>query len=152
VGVITVFGAKAGLEFNNFGLLFDMKGFAVDFYNTDYCCLMLDLDADALALDVALTEQGRAPIDAASDFWVIGPGTTKYSLSTCPSKMPFLLSAAKQGHVTFVERLMRHYGCDVNYLDDDGNTALHLAAYYGHADVVATLLGSGLISDLTIKN
>ena len=47
---------------------------------------------------------------------------------------------------------MRHYGCDVNYLDKNGNTALHLAAYYGHADVVATLLGSGLISDLTIKN
>jgi ankyrin repeat protein len=47
---------------------------------------------------------------------------------------------------------MRHYGCNVNSVDLEGNTALHLAAYYGHADVVATLLDSGLISDLTIKN
>jgi len=64
--------------------------------------------------------------------------------------MPFLLRAAKQGRATFVERLMRHYECDVNSVDLEGNTALHLAAYYGHADVVATLLDSGLISDLTI--
>jgi ankyrin repeat protein len=40
----------------------------------------------------------------------------------------------------------------VNYPDKDGNTALHLAAYNGHADVVATLLDSGQISDLTIQN
>jgi hypothetical protein len=152
VGVITVFGARAGLEFNNFGHQFDTKGFAVDFYNADYSSLLLDLDADEHALDVALTEQGRARIDAASGFWVIGPGTTHFSLSTWPPGMPFLLRAAKEGRATFVERLMGHYGCDVNYLDKDGNTALHLAAYYGHADVVATLLDSGLVSDLTIKN
>ena len=152
VGVITVFGARAGLEFNNFGHQFDTKGFAVDFYNTDYCCLLLDLDADEHALDVALTEQGRARIDAASGLWVIGPVTTPYPLSTWPPGMPFLLRAAKEGRATFVERLMMHYGCDVNYLDKDGNTALHLAAYYGHADVVATLLNLGLISDLTVKN
>jgi hypothetical protein len=40
----------------------------------------------------------------------------------------------------------------VNYLDKDGNTALHQAAYFGHADVVATLVDSGLISDLNNKN
>jgi len=42
----------------------------------------------------------------------------------------------------------------VNYLDKDGNTDLHLTAYYGHADVVAKLLdrGPGLISDVTRKN
>jgi hypothetical protein len=149
-----VFGAKAGLdsEFNNFGHQFDTDRFAVDFYKLDFSSLLLNLNADAPALDVALTEQGRARIDAASGVWVIGPGTTKYSLSSWPPEMPFLLTAAKQGRATFVERLMRHYGCDVNYLDKDGNTALHLAAYYGHADVVARLLDSGLISDLTIKN
>ena len=47
---------------------------------------------------------------------------------------------------------MRHYGCDVNYQRLDKRTALHLAAYYGHADVVTTLLDSGLISDLNLKN
>ncbi len=47
---------------------------------------------------------------------------------------------------------MTHYKCDVKSVDKDGNTALHLAGHYGHADVVKTLLDSGLISDLTIKN
>jgi hypothetical protein len=133
-----------------FGHQVDTKGFAENFYTLVYSPLLLDLDADALALDAALTEQGRARIDAASGFWVIGPGTTKYSLSSWPPGKPFLLAAAGQGRANFVERLTRHYGCDVNYLDKTGNTALHLAAYYGHADVVATLLR--LNSDLTIKN
>ena len=114
--------------------------------------LLLDLNADNLALDEALTSQGRAQKDPASGVWVFGPGTTQYSLSTWPPHKPFLLAAAQQGRANFVDRLTRHYGCDVNYLDKDLNTALHLAAYQGHADVVATLLDSGLISDLTIKN
>jgi hypothetical protein len=159
VGIITVFRAKDGLEFSNFGHQFDKHEFAVAFHNNDYCSLLLDLKADALALDAALTEQGRARIDAASSVWVIGPGTTgqgrgtkDYSLSKWPKALPFLLRAAKFGRATFVERLMTHYNCDVKSVDKDGNTALHLAGYYGHADVVKTLLDSGLISDLTIKN
>ena len=144
--------ASTGLEFSNVGHQFYTKEFAVHFYNHDYSFLLLDLDADALALDAALTLQGRARIDAASGFWVIGPGTTHFSLSKWPASKPFLLAAAGQGRANFVERLTRHYGCDVNYLDKDRNTALHLAAYNGHADVVVTLLDSGLISDLTIKN
>jgi ankyrin repeat protein len=51
-----------------------------------------------------------------------------------------------------VKPLTRQYKCDVNHVDLDRNTALHQAAYYGHADVVATLLDSGLISDLNNKN
>jgi hypothetical protein len=52
-----------------------------------------------------------------------------------------------------VDRLARQYGCDVNYRRiKDGGTALHFAAYYGHADVVATLLNSGLISNVNLKN
>ncbi len=95
VGVIPVFGAKAGLEFSDVGHQFDTQEFAVHFYNTDYAKLLLDLDADTLALDAAMTEQGRARIDAASGVWVIGSGTTQYSLSTWPPKMPFLLPAVK---------------------------------------------------------
>jgi hypothetical protein len=60
--------------------------------------------------------------------------------------------AARHGRADFVERLVRQYKCDVNNLDLNGNNVLHLAAIYGHADVVATLLDSGLISDLNIKN
>jgi hypothetical protein len=51
-----------------------------------------------------------------------------------------------------VERLTRQYKCDVNHQDLDRNTVLHQAAYYGHADVVVTLLDSRLISDLNLKN
>jgi hypothetical protein len=130
----------------------DTKGFAANFYGCVYPPLLLDLDADELALDAVLTEQGRARIDAASGVWVIGPGTTQYSLSTWPPAKPFLMTAAQHGRANFVERLMGHYGCDVNYQRLDKRTALHLAAYYGHADVVTTLLDSELISDLNLKN
>jgi len=161
VGVITVFGAQADLEFSDVGLEFDTKDFAVHFYNKIFCQqLLVDLKADALALDAALTLQGRARIDAASGFWVIGPVTTPYPLSTWPNgekacwpqDKPFLLQAARHGRADFVERLTRQYKCDVNHQDLDRNTALHHAAYYGHADVVATLLDSGLISDLNLTN
>ena len=57
---------------------------------------------------------------------------------------------------------MRHYGCDVNYQTKctgqkigkqkgvQEQTALHQAAYYGHADVVSTLLR--LDTNHTIQN
>jgi hypothetical protein len=152
VGVITNYRRNEAGIISKDGHHFNTKKFAENFFGYVYCPLLVDLDADELALDAILTEQGRARIDAASGVWVIGPGTTQYSLSSFPPKIPFLLRAAKEGRATFVERLMRHYGCDVNSLDRDGRTALHLAAYYGHADVVATLLDSELISDLTIKS
>ena len=150
VGIITVFGATAGLEFSNSGHQVDTKGFAEDFFEVHYRALLRDLNADALALDAALTEQGRARIDAASGAWVIGPGTTEFSLSTWPPSTAFLVLAAKLGRANIVDRLARHYGCAVNNQRfNDGGTALHQAAYYGHADVVATLLA--LNADLTIK-
>ena len=151
VGVITVFGARAGFEFSNSGHHVDTKGFAENFFEVNYRALLRDLNADALALDAALTEQGRARIDAASGVWVIGPGTTEFSLSTWPPSTAFLVLAAKLGRANIVDRLARHYGCAVNNQRiKDGGTALHEAAYYGHFDVVTTLLG--LNADLTIKN
>jgi hypothetical protein len=150
VGVITVFGARAGIEFSNSGHQVDTKGFAENFFEVHYRALLRDLNADALALDSALTEQGRARIGAASGVWVIGPGTTEFSLSTWPPSTAFLVLAAKLGRANIVDRLARHYGCGVNNQRiNDGGTALHQAAYYGHADVVATLLA--LNADLTIK-
>jgi hypothetical protein len=155
VGVITNYRRNEAGIISKDGYQFDTKGFAENFFGCVYPTLLCDLDADELALDATLTEQGRARIDAASGFWVIGPGTLQYSLSTWPPKKPFLMTAAQHGRANFVDRLMRHYGCDVNYqrLDKDGgDTALHLAAYYGHSDVVSTLLDSGLISNLNLKN
>jgi hypothetical protein len=150
VGVITNYRRNEAGIISKDGYHFTTQGFAENFFGSVYCPMLADLGADALALDATLTEQGRARIDAASGFWVIGPGTMQYSLSTWPPGNPFLMAAAQHGRANFVERLMRHYGCDANYLDKAGNTALHLAAYNGHADVVATLLR--LNSDPTIKN
>ena len=35
--------------------------------------------------------------------------------------------------------LLETYGASMNSTDHDGNTALHMAALNGHADVIATL-------------
>jgi hypothetical protein len=117
-----------------------------------YNSLLLALDSDSLSLDATQTLQGRARVDATSGVWVIGPGTIEYSLSTFLAVRPFLLQAAGHGRANIVKRLTRPYGCDVKYQDRDVESALHLAAYFGHADVVAKLLDSGLLSDHTIKN
>jgi hypothetical protein len=151
VGVITNYRRNEAGIISKDGYQFDTKEFALDFYHKVYFALMHDLNADEDALDHALTVEGRARFDAASGVWVIGPGTTDYSLSMWPVILPFLLLAARNGRANMVDRLARQYGCDVNYRRiKDGGTALHAAAYYGHADVVSTLLG--LNANHTIKN
>jgi hypothetical protein len=55
------------------------------------------------------------------------------------------------GCAAIVERLICHYGCDINARQKkDQGTALHLAAYYGHGDVVEVLLKHG--ADRTATN
>ncbi len=103
VGIITVFGATAGLVFSNSDHQVDTKEFAFDFFDYVYYPLLLDLDTDELAFDTALTEQGRVRIDAVSGVWVIGPGTTHYSLSTWQPGKPFLMTAVQHGRANFVE-------------------------------------------------
>ena len=133
------------------------KQFAIDFHNKTYIRLLLDPNADEKALDNALTVEGCARIDAASGVWGLGSGTTKFSLSKWPPHMPFLLQAARLGRARIVKQLATKYGCEVNQRRRDSDnkvtdrgTALHLAAYFGHAKVVKTLLE--LNSDHTIKN
>ena len=151
VGVITVFGAWADLEFSNSGHQVDTNGFADNLFEVHYHALLSDLNADMLVLDASLTEQGRVWIDTVSGVWVIGSGTMEFSLSTWPPSTAFLVLSAKLGRANIVDRLVRHYGCTVNNQRiKDGVTALHQAAYYGHVDVVTTLLG--LNADLTMKN
>jgi hypothetical protein len=150
VGVITNYRRSEAGIISKDGYHFDTEEFALDFRYKVYYGLMLDLNADSRALDDALTVEGRARIDAAG-VWVIGPGTRQYSLSTWPMDLPFLVLAAKFGRANMVDRLAKQYRCDVNYQrKKDGGTALHEAAYYGHADVVSTLLG--LNANHTIKN
>jgi ankyrin repeat protein len=55
------------------------------------------------------------------------------------------------GCAAIVERLICHYGCDLNARQKgDKGTALHVAAYYGHGDVVELLLKHG--ADRTATN
>jgi hypothetical protein len=151
VGVITNYRRNEAGIISKDGYHFDTKEFALEFYNKVYYGLLLDLNADSRALDDALTVEGRARIDAVSGVWVIGPGTRGYSLSTYSGNVTFLVEAAKFGRANMVDRLAKQYGCDVNFRrKKDGGTALHEAAYYGHADVVSTLLG--LNANHTIKN
>jgi hypothetical protein len=165
VGVITNYRRNEAGIISKDGYKFDTREFVIDFYSMVYSALLLDLDADKDALDHALTRKGRVRFDAASRVWVIGPGSTEsvnYWLSTWPPENPFLMHAARLGRANIVKHLVIHYKCDVNYQTNcsgrregkqkgfQEQTALHQAAYYGHADVVATLLE--LNSDHTIKN
>ena len=95
---------------------------------------LLKANADGQALDAAF--QGH--VDG-------------LSLSSWPPSMPFLHAAARMGCAAIVERLISYYGCDINARQKkDEGTALHVAAYYGHGDVVELLLKHG--SDRTARN
>ncbi|KAI9485544.1 MAG: hypothetical protein EXX96DRAFT_545508 [Benjaminiella poitrasii] len=50
--------------------------------------------------------------------------------------------AAMLGFTKLTEFLLQ-LGCDVNAVDKNGYTALHYAAWYGHADVVRSLMTTG---------
>ncbi|KAG0033372.1 hypothetical protein BGZ81_008582 [Podila clonocystis] len=60
-----------------------------------------------------------------------------------------LTTAARFGAAGMVEILL-HLGADLNHKDDDGSTALHHAAAYGHLQTIALLIEKGGSS--TIKN
>ena len=105
---------------------------------------LLKVNADGEALDAAF--QGH--VDRSSGTSVVGPGLP---LSSWPPSMPFLHAAARLGCAAIVERLICHYGCDLNARQKgDKGTALHVAAYYGHGDVVELLLKHG--ADRTATN
>ncbi|KAF9381866.1 hypothetical protein CPB97_007520 [Podila verticillata] len=60
-----------------------------------------------------------------------------------------LTTAARFGAAGMVEILL-HLGADLNHKDDDGSTALHHAAAYGHLQTITLLIEKGGSS--TIKN
>lgn len=68
-----------------------------------------------------------------------------------PSKTDWLLfmQSASNGNTTVVSDLLTSH-LDVNIRADDGNTALHCAAFTGHIDVVQLLIQHG--ADLEAKN
>ena len=74
--------------------------------------------------------------------------TQEEGLNTTPTSPPeitepstLVLRAAKQGSLVLVRALLSHPSCDLMARDEEGNTALHIAASSGHQDVVEELVG-----------
>jgi ankyrin repeat protein len=57
--------------------------------------------------------------------------------------------ASKKGHVEFARLLIEQLSDRLDIVDVNGNSALHLAAYGGHAEIVDYLLNRGCNSTLT---
>jgi hypothetical protein len=56
---------------------------------------------------------------------------------------PFWMIAPKLGFAQITARMVSHYMCNLEAQTKNNETALHLAAYFGHAKVVQTLLELG---------
>jgi len=74
-------------------------------------------------------------------------GATRLSRS---QETEALLRAASAGNADTVRTLLVSPNVDVNGVDDQGNTALILAARFGHNDVVTALLLAK--ADVKVKN
>ena len=68
---------------------------------------------------------------------VISQNTTHTRLS--------LLDACRLGKLQLVQQLISNSSCDLTVCDDDGNTALHLAAMHGHLSIIETLVSRNLL-------
>eukprot|EP00960_Hanusia_phi_P071210 767497-Hanusia_phi.AAC.3 len=67
-----------------------------------------------------------------------------YHLSWWPRRLPLLQLAAKYGRRNWTEVLLTQYMADISAkTQGERHTALHQAAFYGHRDVVVTLLKHG---------
>lgn len=65
----------------------------------------------------------------------------KYDCTNPVNGVSLLIIASGKGNNTIVEYLLGK-GADINFTNDKGNTALHLAALNGHIGVVITLLNN----------
>ena len=81
-------------------------------------------------------------------FMIFGCNTAKRAAKTPETEA--LLRAASAGNADTVRTLLASPSVDVNGVDDQGNTALILAARLGHDDVVRSLLTAR--ADVNITN
>ena len=56
-----------------------------------------------------------------------------------------LLDACRLGKLQLVQQLISNSSCDLTVCDDDGNTALHLAAMHGHFSIIETLVSRNIL-------
>jgi hypothetical protein len=110
---------------------------------------------DADLLDLWLRQFGTR-FDEVSGRWVIPPPANHkingkwpngFPLSDWPQQEtgnnPFWMQAARLGFVNIVRRFIMHYKCNLKAKTKSDETALHLAAYFGHADVCRLLVDLG---------
>jgi hypothetical protein len=116
--------------------------------NEDFQNFLVTQNPDVHVLDQWLTGYGGARIDETSGGWIIGPG---FPIADWPQQghpeasgnNPFWLVAPKLGFAQITKHMVSHYQCNLEAQTKNGETALHLAAYFGHAKVVKTLLDLG---------
>ena len=56
-----------------------------------------------------------------------------------------LLDACRLGKLQLVQQLISDSSCDSTVCDDDGNTALHLAAMHGRLSIIETLVSRNIL-------
>ncbi|MEM6396546.1 MAG: ankyrin repeat domain-containing protein [Bacteroidota bacterium] len=88
------------------------------------------------ALELALSEGSDDAIDELTN------GLAQDALDHLRHSPEILLSPAREGHL-FLVRHMLETGIDINITDDEGRTALSVAAHEGHQDIVDYLLNHG---------
>lgn len=67
--------------------------------------------------------------------------------------MTLLMRAVSNNCSTDLVKLLIEYGADVNTADNDGETAINIASYNGHLELIKVLISGGaIIKDKTAKN
>ncbi|CAH1775455.1 unnamed protein product [Owenia fusiformis] len=106
--------------------------------------LNVDYEKGETALHAAVT---AGNIDVVK--FLISHGANMHSLEMDPCGLGVLHKASKNNNRSLVELLLES-GIDVNYIDAEGNTALHLACSKKHTDIALLLIEKG--ADFTIRN
>ena len=120
--------------------------------NDDLQKFLVNNNPDVHAFDQWLTSFGRARFDEDRGIWIIWEG---FPMADWPQQghpqatgnNPFWMVAPKLGFAQITARMVNHYKCNLEAQTKNKETALHLAAYFGHAKVVQTLLELGANSE-----
>ena len=65
--------------------------------------------------------------------------------------MADLAHAVMQGSIAAAQKIIKAGNVDINHQDKDGRTALYIAAFNGHLDMIRLLLDAGANPNLADK-